>query len=140
MTFILHKRQKKDAPLLAPRVLKQSDQCGHKNVSLLHGLTLVDSSLPRHVDECYKQNGSSFVGPNPLPKHVDQKNSTTLHGPSLVDSSNQKNGSSLVYPHPVDEVLALIQSYQMDFDVENVSHKLSKFFVFLLSFFFKLSL
>jgi hypothetical protein len=87
-----------------------------------------------------KKKRPSFLCPNLLPKHVDQKNSTTLHGPSLVDSSNQKNGSSLVYPHPVDEVLALIQSYQMEFDVENVSHKLSKFLVFLLSFFFTLSL
>ncbi|WJX89016.1 DNA helicase [Trifolium repens] len=66
----------------------------------------------------------SFLCPNPFPKHVDQKNSTTLHGPSLVDSSNQKNGSSLVYPHHVDEFLALIQSYQMEFDVENPMEKL----------------
>jgi hypothetical protein len=80
---------------------------------------------------------SSFVGPNPLAKQVDQKNSSTLHGPSLVDSSNQKNGSSLmVCPHPVDEVLALIQSYQMEFDVENMSHKLCIFLAFLLSIFF----
>jgi hypothetical protein len=49
-----------------------------------------------------QKNGSSFVCPNSLLKHVDQKNSTTWHGPSLVDSSNQKNGSSLVCPHHVD--------------------------------------
>ncbi|WJX67705.1 hypothetical protein P8452_52151 [Trifolium repens] len=71
-----------------------------------------------------KKNGSSFVCLNSLPKHADQKNTTTLHGPSLVDFSNQKNGSSFVGPHPMDEVLALIQSYQMEFDVENAVGRL----------------
>ncbi|WJX72742.1 hypothetical protein P8452_56588 [Trifolium repens] len=76
-----------------------------------------------------QKNGSSFVCPNPLPKHVDKKNSTALHDPCLVDSSNQKNGSSLVCPHPQDEVLALIQSYQMEFDVENTMGRLPGCFV-----------
>jgi hypothetical protein len=93
---------------------KHVDQCSQENISVLHGPCLVGSSLSKHPGECNQKNGSA------------------LHDPCLVDSSvfkhpgecNQKNGSSLVCPHPVDEVLALIQTYQMEFDMENVSHVL----------------
>ncbi|WJX33617.1 hypothetical protein P8452_21806 [Trifolium repens] len=88
---------------------KHVDQCSQENISVLHGPCLVGSSLSKHPGECNQKNGSA------------------LHDPCLVDSSvfkhpgecNQKNGSSLVCPHPVDEVLALIQTYQMEFDMEN---------------------
>ncbi|KAK2408167.1 putative ureide permease A3 [Trifolium repens] len=92
MTFTAHKRKKKDAPLLAPRMVKQSDQCGNKNVSLdecykkKRPSFLCSNPFPKHVDQ---KNSTSFC-PNPFPKHDDQKNSTSLHGPSLVDSLIRK--------------------------------------------------
>ncbi|WJX45228.1 hypothetical protein P8452_32123 [Trifolium repens] len=165
MRFTHHSHQKNDPPLFTLGMLGQVDQCGHKNGSLLDDPGLDSSSLPKHVDECYDKDGSSFVCPDPPPKHVDQcsqenisvlhgpclvgsslskhpgecnqKNGSALHDPCLVDSSvfkhpgecNQKNGSSLVCPHPVDEVLALIQTYQMEFDMENSMGRLPGCFV-----------
>ncbi|WJX94795.1 hypothetical protein P8452_76179 [Trifolium repens] len=165
MRFTHHSHQKNDPPLFTFGMLGQVDQCGHKNGSLLDDPGLDSSSLPKHVDECYNKDGSSFVCPDPPPKHVDQcsqenisvlhgpclvgsslskhpgecnqKNGSALHDPCLVDSSmfkhpgecNQKNGSSLVCPHPVDEVLALIQTYQMEFDMENSMGRLPGCFV-----------
>ncbi|WJX46104.1 hypothetical protein P8452_32933 [Trifolium repens] len=98
---------------------KHVDQCSQENISVLHGPCLVGSSLSKHPGECNQKNGSA------------------LHDPCLVDSSvfkhpgecNQKNGSSLVCPHPVDEVLALIQTYQMEFDMENSMGRLPGCFV-----------
>ncbi|WJX89434.1 hypothetical protein P8452_71434 [Trifolium repens] len=98
---------------------KHVDQCSQENISVLHGPCLVGSSLSKHPGECNQKNGSA------------------LHDPCLVDSSvfkhpgecNQKDGSSLVCPHPVDEVLALIQTYQMEFDMENSMGRLPGCFV-----------
>ncbi|WJX24079.1 hypothetical protein P8452_13230 [Trifolium repens] len=165
MRFTDHSHQKNDPPLFTLGLLGQADQCSHKNGSLLVDPGLDNSSLPKHVNECYNKVGLSFVCTDPPSKHVDQcsqenisflhgpclvgsslskhpgecnqKNGSALHDPCLVDSSvfkhpgecNQKNGSSLVCPHPVDEVLALIQTYQMEFDMENSMGRLPGCFV-----------